>query len=93
MYLNHCFLRLPTIIGAALTVFGLSLAIIGLDSLGIITGYASPTKIWSDEHHLVLAANDRDVLQKLSHCLPALVVTNWQMPEVDGVELCHRLMC
>ncbi|MEW9585136.1 cation:proton antiporter [Paraburkholderia sp. DGU8] len=34
-YLNHRFLHLPTTIGVMVTALGLSLAIIGLDSLGI----------------------------------------------------------
>ncbi|OLL27552.1 response regulator [Burkholderia sp. SRS-W-2-2016] len=42
-------------------------------------------------HHVVLAENGRDALQKAAADFPALVVTDLQMPEMDGEELCHRL--
>ncbi|RZF26494.1 response regulator [Paraburkholderia sp. UYCP14C] len=44
-------------------------------------------------HHVVLAENGRDALQKARHCNPQLVITDWQMPEMDGTELCRRLRC
>jgi CheY-like chemotaxis protein len=42
-------------------------------------------------HHVVLAENGRDALQKVNTDFPALVVTDLQMPEMDGKELCRRL--
>ncbi|HEY2022947.1 response regulator [Paraburkholderia sp.] len=42
-------------------------------------------------HRVVLAENGRDALQKANAYFPALVVTDLQMPEMDGKELCRRL--
>ncbi|MFP3429780.1 response regulator [Paraburkholderia graminis] len=44
-------------------------------------------------HHIVLAENGRDALTKAVAHFPELVVTDLQMPEVDGRELCRRLRC
>ncbi|MEP7282021.1 MAG: sodium:proton antiporter [Rubrivivax sp.] len=37
-YLNHRFIRLPTTIGVMVSALGLSLLLVGLDSLGVVTG-------------------------------------------------------
>ncbi|SEK07390.1 response regulator [Paraburkholderia diazotrophica] len=44
-------------------------------------------------HHVVLAENGCEALQKLQRQLPRLIITDWQMPGMDGVELCHRVRC
>ncbi|WP_236674462.1 response regulator [Paraburkholderia hospita] len=44
-------------------------------------------------HHMVLAENGREALQKLQRELPRLIVTDWQMPGMDGAELCRRVRC
>ena len=44
-------------------------------------------------YHVVLAENGRDALRKASLDFPKLVITDWQMPEMDGTELCRRLKC
>jgi CheY-like chemotaxis protein len=42
-------------------------------------------------YHVVLAENGREALQKLQRELPRLIITDWQMPEMDGAELCRRV--
>ncbi|CAB3741842.1 response regulator [Paraburkholderia rhynchosiae] len=37
-------------------------------------------------HHVVLAENGRDALQRANASFPALVITDFQMPEMDGAE-------
>lgn len=44
-------------------------------------------------HHVVLAENGRDALAKADAHFPELVITDLQMPEMDGRELCRRLKC
>ncbi|NKJ48978.1 response regulator [Burkholderia sp. SG-MS1] len=44
-------------------------------------------------YHVVLAENGRDALRRTSLNFPALVITDWQMPEMDGAEFCRRLKC
>ncbi len=44
-------------------------------------------------HHVVLAENGREALQKLQRELPRLIVTDWQMPGMDGAEFCRRVRC
>ncbi|MGF6878881.1 cation:proton antiporter [Paraburkholderia sp. MM5477-R1] len=55
-YVNHRFLRLPTTIGVMVTALGLSLAIVGLDKLGVAHGLRVA------EEHLVNSINFREVL-------------------------------
>jgi CheY-like chemotaxis protein len=45
----------------------------------------------SGGHQVVLAENGYDALQKAARHIPHLVITDWQMPEMDGAELCRRL--
>jgi CheY-like chemotaxis protein len=47
----------------------------------------------SHGHHVELAANGRDALAKADAHFPELVITDFQMPEMDGRELCRRLRC
>ncbi|WP_027803247.1 response regulator [Paraburkholderia dilworthii] len=42
-------------------------------------------------HHVVLAENGLDALRKADAHFPELIVTDLQMPEMDGRELCWRL--
>lgn len=44
-------------------------------------------------HRVVLAGNGRHALQKAHAHFPDLVVTDFEMPEMDGRELCRRLKC
>lgn len=55
-YLNHRFLRLPTTIGVMVTALGLSLAIVGLDKLGVAHG------LHVAEERLVNSINFSEVL-------------------------------
>jgi len=42
--------------------------------------------------HIILRAHDgREALELARRWLPDLVVTDWMMPEMCGVELCHAL--
>ncbi|WP_368623414.1 PleD family two-component system response regulator [Paraburkholderia sp. BR13444] len=47
----------------------------------------------ADGHHVVLAVNGQDALQKAALQHPQLVITDWNMVEMDGIELCCRLRC
>lgn len=42
-------------------------------------------------YHVILAEDGKSALQKASRYLPDLIVTDWNMPGTDGVELCERL--
>lgn len=42
-------------------------------------------------HHVILAENGEAALDKASRCIPDLIITDWNMPGTDGVELCRRL--
>ena len=42
-------------------------------------------------HHVILAENGKAALDKAGRSLPDLIVTDWNMPGTDGVELCRRL--
>jgi CheY-like chemotaxis protein len=44
-------------------------------------------------HHVVLAESGPEALQKLQREIPRLIVTDWQMPGMDGIELCRRVRC
>ncbi|MGF6932162.1 CheY-like chemotaxis protein [Paraburkholderia sp. UCT70] len=44
-------------------------------------------------HRVVLAENGWDALQKAHTDFPELVITDLEMPEMDGKELCRRLKC
>ena len=44
-------------------------------------------------HRVVQAENGRAALDKARRIAPSLVLTDLQMPEMDGGELCRRLKC
>ncbi|RKT22871.1 response regulator receiver domain-containing protein [Paraburkholderia sp. RAU2J] len=44
-------------------------------------------------HRVILAHNGAEALKRLLHEIPQLIVTDWQMPEMDGAELCRRVKC
>ncbi|MBB5410239.1 CheY-like chemotaxis protein [Paraburkholderia sp. HC6.4b] len=44
-------------------------------------------------HRVVLAENGWDALQKAHTDFPELVITDLEVPEMDGKELCRRLKC
>lgn len=41
-------------------------------------------------HRVVMARDGREALQVAQQAVPDLVVTDWMMPRMDGLELCHR---
>jgi two-component system, cell cycle response regulator len=46
----------------------------------------------SQEHYTVLLAkNGRQALDLLTEHQPALVITDWTMPDISGIELCQRI--
>lgn len=45
----------------------------------------------SQGYHVILAESGFSALQKASRYLPDLIITDWNMPGTDGVELCERL--
>lgn len=46
----------------------------------------------SQEHYTVLLArNGREALELFAKHQPALVITDWSMPDISGIELCQRI--
>jgi diguanylate cyclase (GGDEF)-like protein len=46
-----------------------------------------------DGHHVIRAANGRQALVAALEGNPQMVITDWTMPEMDGIELCKSLRC
>jgi diguanylate cyclase (GGDEF)-like protein len=44
-----------------------------------------------DGHHVWTAGNGKDALVEVLQRAPQMVVTDWMMPEMDGIELCKAL--
>lgn len=42
-------------------------------------------------HHVLLALDGEDALNKASRYLPEVIVTDWHMSRLDGIGLCKRL--
>jgi CheY-like chemotaxis protein len=42
-------------------------------------------------HCVVLANDGQCALEKAAHCIPDLIVTDWNMPRMHGITLCERL--
>jgi len=40
---------------------------------------------------LLLAKNGRDAIDLFTKHRPALVITDWTMPDISGIELCQRI--
>src|SRR5260370_13014435 len=46
----------------------------------------------SQEHYTVLLArNGREAMDLFAEHQPALVITDWSMPDTSGIELCQRI--
>jgi CheY-like chemotaxis protein len=45
----------------------------------------------SQGYRVLVAENGEAALSRASQCLPDLIVTDWNMPGIDGVQLCERL--
>ncbi|MBJ9658613.1 response regulator [Burkholderia multivorans] len=59
-----------------------------------------PDNLWalqlaleSGGYHVVIAQNGAQALRIVLHEMPVLIVTDWQMPEMDGAEMCQRVRC
>lgn len=44
-----------------------------------------------DNHSVIFAKNGREALELYAEHKPALVITDWTMPDISGPELCERL--
>ena len=44
-------------------------------------------------HHVMLADDGQQALEMASRWLPDVIVTDWNMPRMDGDVLCERLKC
>lgn len=47
--------------------------------------------LFSDTYQVITANDGQDGLTKAFEYLPDVVITDWMMPEMDGVAMCHRL--
>lgn len=45
----------------------------------------------SEDCDLVFASNGREAMQRFAEHKPALLITDWTMPDVSGVELCQKV--
>ncbi len=52
----------------------------------ILEGY-----LWEIGHHAVVAENGRHALELMSETYFPIVITDWVMPEMDGLELCRAI--
>ena len=43
------------------------------------------------EHEVIIAANGKEALAKFHLHQPAIVISDWMMPEMDGLQLCESL--
>ncbi|MEW9585247.1 PleD family two-component system response regulator [Paraburkholderia sp. DGU8] len=55
--------------------------------------WAMQLALESRGHHVLLAESAGDALRRLAHEPARFVVTDLEMPEMDGAELCRRLRC
>jgi diguanylate cyclase (GGDEF)-like protein len=44
-----------------------------------------------DNHNVVFAKNGREALELYAEHEPALVITDWTMPDISGLELCKKI--
>src|SRR6185437_12940566 len=44
-----------------------------------------------DNHNVVFAKNGREALELYAKHKPALVITDWTMPDITGLELCKKI--
>src|SRR5947208_17082587 len=44
-----------------------------------------------DIHKVVFAKNGREALDLFAQHQPSLVITDWTMPDITGIELCQRI--
>ena len=69
-----------------------------MDGVTVLVVEDSPTQALKLQHLLeehgmkvVTASNGKEALAKLAAAAPTLVLTDINMPEMDGYELCHRI--
>ena len=44
-----------------------------------------------DNHRVLFAKNGREALELFAKHLPAIVITDWSMPDITGLELCQKI--
>ncbi len=47
--------------------------------------------IFQDRYRIIEASNGEEGLQMALETIPDLIVSDWMMPKMDGVQLCHQL--
>ncbi len=47
--------------------------------------------LWGDRYIVLFARNGREALALFAEHRPAVVVTDWDMPDIGGLELCKRI--
>jgi len=69
-----------------------------LEKLKIVVADDSPvyrklveTTLAQDQYTLIFAKNGREAVGLLAEHHPAVVVTDWEMPDMTGIELCHAI--
>ncbi len=46
---------------------------------------------FTDEYQVITAINGKEALDKLSHNFVSLIISDWMMPVMDGIELCKAV--
>lgn len=49
------------------------------------------TTLSSQQYSILLAKDGREALELFAQHLPPLVITDWQMPDLSGIELCQKI--
>jgi two-component system, cell cycle response regulator len=49
------------------------------------------TTLSSQQYSILLAKDGREAMELFAQHLPPLVITDWQMPDLSGIELCQKI--
>jgi CheY-like chemotaxis protein len=71
-------------------MFGQEFKILVADDSLIYTKLIQQTLL-SDRHTLLFARNGVEAIDLFAEHQPSLVITDWMMPKVDGLELCRNI--
>jgi diguanylate cyclase (GGDEF)-like protein len=68
------------------------------EKLNIVVADDSPiyrklveTTLAQEQHNLIFAKNGREAVDLLAKHRPAMVVTDWEMPDMTGIDLCRAI--